>query len=500
MKKVLNNNDVEWWGYSRYDGSDYYLGMRPSQDTFFLLNNYFPEGVTGNDIKAVDVSNGQSVLFITNSGKIFGSGYNASLGINETSGTSNAFVDITVKDASNNNVKISSFFNPSINELTQSIIVDENNNMYMTNLNTVLFRDNILQQSWTLLAQNVKKFNATSDSNCIAYIDNNDDLWVAGEDTWVLGMNTATAQIQPNFVRLKDKLQGLPIYNNIDGKVVDYCFAIKKLYILTNEEDNNTLYVSGHFLSYSWTRLSYIGNGVDENCIIPTKLFDNCEQIVAANLENLAVRHTEEGYELWLWGRRDGNAIPAYSEVPIKWSRSDATVKDADSLKIWSISYDKSYIGYEKDNVYHLMVCGREGYAGPTGVGATVGNFTELSYNDTSTVKNFVCGSRATSYMFSTASNKYYGFGLKKLMGKGITNNDKENSIVGIDLGLDSSTVIGIAGGNGWYIVTTSDGKVYGTGSNTYGILGRWAGVGRGESNSRYKTAFNWVECPELEI
>ena len=60
--------------------------------------------------------------------------------------------------------------------------------------------------------------------------------------------------------------------------------------------------------------------------------------------------------------------------------------------------------------------------------------------------------------------------------------------------------VVQLASGNGFYIAIKSDGTVWGTGTNTYGILGRWIGIDRKQPNSRYKTAFDWVECPELEI
>lgn len=51
----------------------------------------------------------------------------------------------------------------------------------------------------------------------------------------------------------------------------------------------------------------------------------------------------------------------------------------------------------------------------------------------------------------------------------------------------------------GWFVAVKSDGSVWGTGSNLYGVLGRWAG-GERKVSSRYKTAFDWVECPELEV
>ena len=65
---------------------------------------------------------------------------------------------------------------------------------------------------------------------------------------------------------------------------------------------------------------------------------------------------------------------------------------------------------------------------------------------------------------------------------------------------LPLENVVQIVAGNEFAIAVTKDGKVYGTGSNVNGILGRWIGIDRNSPNSRYKTAFEWVECPELEI
>lgn len=53
---------------------------------------------------------------------------------------------------------------------------------------------------------------------------------------------------------------------------------------------------------------------------------------------------------------------------------------------------------------------------------------------------------------------------------------------------------------NGLIVVVKKDGTVWGTGSNSNGVLGRWIGVGRSTTGSRYKTAINWVRCPELEM
>lgn len=95
-----------------------------------------------------------------------------------------------------------------------------------------------------------------------------------------------------------------------------------------------------------------------------------------------------------------------------------------------------------------------------------------------------------------TDTGNVYGYGKYSQLG---LNNNSESTVPNI-MKLNLENVISIHVVNGAFIAITEDGKVYGTGSNIYGILGRWVGVDRGTSNSRYKTALNWVECPELEI
>jgi len=70
-----------------------------------------------------------------------------------------------------------------------------------------------------------------------------------------------------------------------------------------------------------------------------------------------------------------------------------------------------------------------------------------------------------------------------------------------IDNGLiENKNIVQITGGGDAFFAIDSEGRVYGTGSNIYGLLGRWKGSDRTSPNSRYRTAFEWVECPELEI
>ena len=109
-----------------------------------------------------------------------------------------------------------------------------------------------------------------------------------------------------------------------------------------------------------------------------------------------------------------------------------------------------------------------------------------------------IISSNLNSALFLTNSGRIFGYGLANRIGEGTTSSDlisvKEIS------GLNDKEIIDFSVGTDFYVVVSSDGKVYGTGLNSSGTLGRWIGIDRTSPNSRYKTAFNWVECPELEL
>lgn len=102
--------------------------------------------------------------------------------------------------------------------------------------------------------------------------------------------------------------------------------------------------------------------------------------------------------------------------------------------------------------------------------------------------------------MFLTDDGEVYGYGQRNILGINNTSGSITDQIQKLPIGSAGEKVSQIVVGNRYAIAITNTGKVYGTGSNMYGILGRWIGIDRKSPNSRYKTAFEWVECPELEI
>ena len=371
----------------------------------------------------------------------------------------------------------------------------------MTNQKKILFREDILQQNWTLIKDDVKKFNASSSQNCMALIDGNNDIWVCGDDSWVLGLNTEVPVRQPTLTKLKDILKDTDLYNHIDGKVKDYRFSTYKMYILTDENDSSSLYVSGHYLSYKWDVYSYLGNWEDKNCTIPTVILKNVEQIATTDEQTVTLVNNNGVKEIWCWGMNDGSMIAETSLGPTKWESATSLIRDAEDVRLLGIKYVSCYLGYEKDGGYRLGISGRDQSGSRNGLGMSSSKaFCEWENLKGERVVSLAFGHKTNSCIFFTDANKCFGAGLKRLLGMNCSNEDTQDSFVKLDLNIGDAEIIGISGGNGWYIITANDGRVFGTGANNYGVLGRWKGVSRGASNSRYKTAYEWVECPDLEI
>ena len=218
------------------------------------------------------------------------------------------------------------------------------------------------------------------------------------------------------------------------------------------------------------------------------------------NYKRMAVRKENEKFELYIWGRNDGGSTGKNSLVPVKLENQ--LLENATKVDIYSLAYALSFIGIKTENDYRLLVSGSNGESYVTGLGvATCNNWSAITYDGQNEVKKFVNAS-STSSMFFTDTNRVFGFGRKSLMGIGDESTELVQTPMELNI-MDNGNKIeidNIVAGSNFYIVIDKEGKVYGTGSNSNGILGRWIGIDRKQPNSRYKTAFEWVECPELEI
>ena len=112
-------------------------------------------------------------------------------------------------------------------------------------------------------------------------------------------------------------------------------------------------------------------------------------------------------------------------------------------------------------------------------------------------IKSIATSDGRGSYIVLTEDGNLYGWGPDNKLGIGNENSTLERKVIPITTISDVEEIIG---GKGFFIVRKKDGSVWATGNNENGVLGRWIGIDRKTRGSKYQTAYEWVECPELEI
>ena len=497
IKRKNSSGNIEYWTYNNeYDepGLDYFIPNIDGCD-FTNVTDIINKWFNVNDIKDI-VLNGYSLtgslFFIMNNGDVYALGTSDFLGINKSSSIQNTIVKL--QDVSNIS-KISKGCDGNIQGMNTIVFLGNDGKYYSTYYSNLIFRENILQKNWIRIASNVKKFNATTCYNSLGYIDNNNDLWILGNDTRYLGINSTEPTQIKNFKPLKDYLLPLKnsgvsnIYDNINGKVEDYRFdPYGGLYIKTNESDNDTVYVCG--LASQFT-----GIGADKNAYIPTKVIDNVNVFCKCSKMNMCLLNNGQ---MWAWGGTGGgNGVPVNSPTPVKME-SDVLYQD-EIKKIYLFGW--VYYIVQKD---HFIMTGLSdgGNVYCNGYGTALRNWINLDLNtyfDGKQISKVVGCQITNNYLLLSENGDLYGAGIKRTLGINSQSQEFQEPFLKIPKFVgEDDPIVDIAAGKDYYLAITKSGRVYGTGSNTYGILGRWKGAPR--SSGRYRTAFEWVECPELEL
>lgn len=481
------NGDVQFW-CNKIGSSPNIFGNVNVDTSWKLVNDYMPEELNSNDVKDYIITY-KNVMYLMNDGKLWATGKNTGAGVNISTGEMDNFVCLT--DVMNLPL-MDSFIRTTETGSVSSIVFlnGKDGKIYSTGDSAILFGEKVLQKSWTKIASNVKKFNAKTTGDTLGYIDNNNDLWILGADSSYLGMNS-TGSIR-NFVRLKDCIKDTDMYSHIDGKVVDYVIGSYSLRILTDSSDNNTVYVSGYVKSNTWYVYNGLGVAGEDDKKTLTKVIDNVKYYNGKESTNMAITKDNK---LYSWGFFDGN--DGFSSY---YSPKEISVKDLEVEQISAVSNIHHYNKFIITKNSKLYVAGygnlqstKNGLGFNTNSNFTI--FPEEAF-DGKEVIDIVCCANA-SWIVLTDDGNLWGVGNDCDLGIGKTGTSSNVKHIKI---YSKGNILQICGGNGWFVAVTTDGSVYGTGSNKYGILGRWVGIDRKTPNSRYKTAFDWAECPELEI
>lgn len=213
------------------------------------------------------------------------------------------------------------------------------------------------------------------------------------------------------------------------------------------------------------------------------------------------VTKENETRKLWMWGNNNWSCTGGFaSEVP-----KEVSIEGIDLKNLYIFISGQMSILAQEDN--SMFLAGNISNSGSTivvnGVNKPLASYTKFSIKDYLSIdenvsfKKIVRNEVLGNNLYQMSDYSIYGLGNQSLLGLGTTNTEYLTKPQKINT---PEKFIDIVGGKNFYIAITEDGKVYGTGSNSNGVLGRWMGIDRKQPNSRYKTAFDWVECPELEI
>ncbi len=467
-------------------------------DSMFENNSIKELAFTGDSVSA-------TVLYIMSNGDVWGAGKTTRLGIGSdkvNSASSNSLgkaqklidADSTTGISSLNGVKINSFSNSIIKSCETSaypFALCTENEAYITGQSNIMYGNSIIQSSWKKIASNVKEVCIGSD-NKLGIIDNNSNAYVVMQDYRDIGVESVS-----NQVALGNNLKEI-IVPEIKGKAKKISFMHGATFVLTND---GKLYSAGKGkFDTTWVKNAY--NGRDNNADTVLKyLDDNVVDMDTAGKENIATGfiYTKSGNNAGIYfvgaadykGLKDAsNASGGGSVTPTKVAIQDF---DASNVKKIFLQWSSTFMLNNDGNLY-LGGEDVDTLAVNFSKGFYISRYTSENLNISDKIIDFV--NRRSNAIFLTDKGKVYGFGAKSNLGIGSNSTIAEKNI--IDLGLDDVEYICTT--KEAYIVIKKDGSVYGTGSNQYGILGRWIGVDRKTPNSRYKTALDWVECPELEI
>ena len=357
-----------------------------------------------------------------------------------------------------------------------------NGKIYTTGNSGLVIRDKVLQKEWKLIATNVKSFDAKN----TAYIDNNNNLYIAGTDSKALGLgaDSEISQSINNYILHPDE--------SIRGKVKEVKMTSTNTYVLTTD---NELLATGYYSNNG--SLSYPGWSDGKNKSEFNKLLDNIKSFAVYNSINgvgLAISNDGRAYA---WGENYGGTNGQTDRgllIPTEYNLKEYVNNCEDTNKL-IITELRAFLVDELGNLFKSGNWTNKTYDG----GATPTNyFSKYTHNITLNEGENIIDVVGDNYnmLALTSAGRLFGYGYANQLGI----NDATATLTETMEIPGMTDVVQITKGNGFYIAVKSDGTVWGTGTNKYGVLGRWVGSDRNSPNSRYRTAYEWVECPELEV
>ena len=466
------NGQIEIWGVP---GDQNNLGLDESTNNSTKYHKIeLPQELIQDGIKEIYTTH-TNVYYITNSGKVWASGQNSGcgLGINNIA-KPEGIIKLNIPEIETayniENVDIST---NSFNTNGCMLFKGKDGKLYTTGNAKMLYGNNIMQTEWIKIASNVKSFTPGA-----GYIDNDNNLWVSGNDSRMLGLNESVQRNVPNFEKVTD--------SNIAGKVKEVKRGIGKLEVTEGElivkTTDNKLYVTGLYQNDNGAKM-YPGWSEQENKYTFVEVLDN---VGLWNIGGRLVVAISEN-QLKGWGVNYGGALGINGEqntpviLPVDDTQNITVIENIDD-RVTCLVKNKE-----------LWITGANGHVTIGMPGVT--QFIKHAYNfNGEQIKDIKYMGLKTAIVLTEEGN-VYGWGYIKDLGIGSTSTDIQETPIKLPI----ENVKEIKTGNGFMLAIKEDGTVWGTGSNTTGALGRWQYADGKYSESYYQTAFDWVRCPDLE-
>lgn len=471
---ILLDDENNLWGVSRNN-----TGVIGDTTRDWVLDKLENVPFDVSKLKEVQVTE-NNVFYLLNDNSVYATGNYSYLGLGDNWASSiSGFVCLSSGKYAKSFPKVSTLYGGTVNgyevvkeenslsQTSNNIFIGQDGKIYMTGNSTLMFRNDILEKNWVLVANNVKYF----DANSPAYIDKNGNLYVAGSSSGYLGLGYEVNQKVKKFTEITD--------SRIKGKAKKVMYDNNVMAVLT---EDNILYASGQYMQNEY--YCYPGwTTTQDNQLTFIEVMQEVEDFNYNGYSRLIKKVDGSVYGFGFWRQWIQTAS---ANTPTKVNTITTEIKGL---------YPMSRHSYVLDIEGKLYYSGDSNYYG--GMEANTNDYIEFTGNiNGEKVKDIVTQHDSSNHIILTENGNLYGWGNYNKLGIGNTSTDITKTITKLPI----TNVESIAAGKNFYIAIKKDGTVWATGSNQSGVLGRWTGVNRDFANSRYKTAFEWVECPELEI
>ena len=460
------NGEQKYYGYSY--SLPTYIGIGEKDFTVDEMKLYeieLPIELKEEGVKEIGNIYGRNgIIYISNVGNVY---YTGNVEYSGIEGATGVITEITKLPISN----IECIYNTGITYgITYPYLQGKDGKIYTIQNSLSQLNKSLYDYTFKRILTDVKEL--STNGNEIAYIDNNNNLYVAGNDKSKLGLGTTDVSEQKEFIKVED--------SNIANKV-EKIYVWSNIYVLTTDKK---LYGTGLAGANGTSAPGWSERKDQINFVEILSDIEGFYQGV-----NKKIAYNQE--KVWIW----------YGSTT--WGQTYNTPYEIDLLEISSSLVNNiENVICNMDNFFILTKDGQvwsRGYAPGSGTGVNHSNFQQIpqsSFDNKKIVKIVTSGYDRKAFIALAEDGTLYGWGPdSSILGLGITSTVAQN--IPIKLSIDNiKDVIGTASG---FIVTKNNGEVWATGNNANGIFGRWISSDAKYAKTVNQNAYEWVRCPSLE-